>query len=59
MDSGAALHMTSISDFTPEEQETIQESKDVSFMMTANRTTHTTEEATENVCHLDSFVLVP
>ena len=50
MDSGASLHMKSESDLTPEEQETIQKSKDPSVIMTANGTT---EEATVNVCDKD------
>ena len=36
MDSGASLHMISQSELTPEEQETIQKSKDPSVIMTAN-----------------------
>ena len=46
VDSGASFHMMSDSDLTPKEQETIQHSKDPSVILTANGTTHTTEEAT-------------
>ena len=58
MDSGASLHMTSKSYLTPEEQETIQKSKDPSVIVTANGTTHTTGEGTVNVCDLYMFVQV-
>ena len=50
VDSGASLHMLSTSELTPEEQETIQKSKDP--------ITHTPEEAPEKVCDLDMFVQV-
>ena len=40
---------------TPEDQETIQKSKDPSVVMTANGTAHTTKEATVNDCDLDLF----
>ena len=43
------------SDLAPAEQGTIRKSKDPSVNMTANRTTHPTEGATENVCGLDMF----
>ena len=43
---------------TPEEQETIQKSKDPSVTMTANETTHTIEEATVYVWDLDMFAQV-
>ena len=56
MDSGASLHMMSKSYSTPEEQETIQKSKDPSVLMTANGTTQTTQEATVYVCNLYMFV---
>ena len=46
------------SDQAPEEQETIQKSKDPSNITTAISTTHTTEEATVHVCDLDMFVQV-
>ena len=42
--SGASFHIMSKRDLTPEEQETI--SKDPPMIVTANGTTHTTEEAT-------------
>ena len=58
MDSGASLHMMSKSDMTPEEQETIQKSKDQLVFMNANGTAHTTEEATVCVCDLDMCVQV-
>ena len=48
----------SIRDVTPEEQETIQKSKDPMVTMTANGTTHTTEDVTVYVCDLDMFVQV-
>ena len=57
MDSGASLQLVRKSDLTPEEPATIQKLKDPSVFMTANGT-HTTEEATENVCDLDKFVQV-
>ena len=38
---------------TPEDQETIQKSKDPSIIVTAKGTAHTTEEATVCVCDLD------
>ena len=50
--------MMSKSDLTPEEQETVQQSKDPSVIMTANGTTHTTEKATVCVCDLGMFVQV-
>ena len=59
MDSGASLHMMSKSELTPEEQQTIQKSKDPSIIMTAHGTTRTIEEATVCVCDLDMFVQVP
>ena len=46
MDSGASLHVMSKNDLTPEEQETIQKSKDPSVILSAYGTTHTTEEET-------------
>ena len=58
VDSGASLHMMSKRDLTPEELETIQMSKGPSVIMTANGTTHTTEEATLYVCDLDMSVQV-
>ena len=56
MDSGASHHIMSKRDLTPEEQETIQQSKDPSVIVTANGTTHTTEEAMISVSELDIFV---
>ena len=56
MDWRASLHMMSQSDLSPEEQETIQQSKDPSDIMTTIGTTHTAEEATVYVCDLDKFV---
>ena len=50
--------MMSISDLTPEEQETLQKSKDPSVIMAATVPTHTKEEATTNVCELDMFLPV-
>ena len=50
--------MMSKSDLTPEEEETIQKSKDPSVLVTATGTTHTTVEATENACDLGMFVQV-
>ena len=44
--SGASLHVISKSDLNPEEQETVQKSKDPSDIMSANGTAYTTEEAT-------------
>ena len=41
-----------------EEQETIQKSKESSVDVTANGTTHATEEATANIDDLDMFVQV-
>ena len=41
-----------------QEQQTIQTSVDPSVIMTANGTTHTTEEATVSVCDLYMFVHV-
>ena len=58
MDWGAPLHLTSTSDLTPEEPETIQTLKDPSVIVTADGTTHTTVEATVYVCDLDMFVQV-
>ena len=43
---------------TPEEQETIQKSKDPSVISTPSGTTHTTEEPIVSVCDLDMFVQV-
>ena len=57
-DSGVSLYMMSTSDLTPEEQETIQNSKVPSVILTVNGTTHTTEEATIHVCDLDMSVEV-
>ena len=48
--------MMSDSDLTPKEQETIQHSKAPSAIMTANGTTHATEEATVTVCDLNMSV---
>ena len=56
--SGASLHIKSESELTPEEQETIQKSKDPPVVLTANGTTHMTEEATVYVCGLDMIVQV-
>ena len=53
-----SFHMMSYSDSTPKEQETIQNSKDPSVIVTANGTIHTTEEATVYVCDLDMLVQV-
>ena len=50
--------MFSISDLSPEEQETKRKSKDPSIIMTANGTTHTTEEVTVFVYDLDMSVQV-
>ena len=50
MDSGASHHMMSGSYLTPEEQETIQKSKDPTVIMTARGTSQTTEQATVYVC---------
>ena len=50
--------MMSKNDSTPQEPEMVQKSKDPSVIMTANSTTHTTEEATVHVCDLDFFVQV-
>ena len=47
MGSGSSLRVGSERDLTPEEQEQIRTSKDPSDMMTANGTTHTTEEASD------------
>ena len=47
--------MMSKSDLTPEEQETMQQPKDPSDVMTASGTTHTTGEATVYVNDLDMF----
>ena len=44
------------SDLALEDQVTIRKSKDPSVIMTANGTTHTTEEATVHVYDLDVFV---
>ena len=59
VDSGASLHMMRKSALTPEEQDTIQKSKDPSVMMTASGTTHIMEEATVHVFDLDMFVQAP
>ena len=58
MDSGASLSMMSESDLTPVEKKTIRKSTVASVVMTANGTTHTTEEATATVYvyGLDIFV---
>ena len=56
VDSGASLHMMSTSDLTPEEKETIRQSKDLSIIMTANGAIHKTAEATENVVDLNMSV---
>ena len=58
VDSGASLHTMSNSDLTPEEQQAVRKSKDPAFIMTATVSTHTSEEATENMCDLDKFVQV-
>ena len=55
VEPGASLHLMSKSGLTPEEQETIRKSKDPSVTMTANGTSHTTEEATTCVSDLDMF----
>ena len=55
-ETGASLQMMSKRDLTPEEQETIQKSKDSSVIMTSNDTTHTIEKGT--VCALNMFVQV-
>ena len=44
LDLGALLQIMSDSGFTPEEQETIQKSKDPSAIMTANGCAPTTEK---------------
>ena len=46
------------SSLTPEDQETNKKSKAPSVIMTANGTTHATEEATVHVFDLDMFVEV-
>ena len=46
-------YMMSKSDSTPEHQETIQKSMDPSIITIAIGSTHTTEEATEDVCDLE------
>ena len=43
---------------TSEEQETIRKSKDLSVILTANGTSHTTEEASACEYDLDMFVQV-
>ena len=58
VNSGASLHVLSKSNLTLEEPDTTGISKDPSVIMTANGTTHTTEEATEYVSDLDMFVQV-
>ena len=50
--------MMSGTELTTEEQETIRKSKDPSVIKSANGTTHTTDEATENVCDLNMSALV-
>ena len=50
--------MMSERDSTPEEQETIQQSKDPPVIMIATGTTHATEEATVHVCDLDSSSII-
>ena len=49
LDSEASLHTMSTSDLTPEEQETMQKSKDPTVILT-------TKDATGNVCDLDMSV---
>ena len=46
------------SDLAPKEPETIRKSRVYHLILTAEGTTHTTEEATENVYGLDMFVQV-
>ena len=58
MDSGASHHIMCNRDLTPEEQETTRQSKCPSVILTANGTSHTTEEATVYVFDLDMFVQV-
>ena len=58
VDWGASFRMMGKSGLTPEEQAKSRKSKDPAVVMTANGTTHTTEEATVHVCDLDVFVQV-
>ena len=55
-ETGASLQMMSKIYLTPEEQETIQKSKDSSVIMTSNDTTHTIDKGT--VRALNMFVQV-
>ena len=53
VDSEASLHMMSINDLAPEEQETNRKPKQPSVIMTASGTTQTTEEATTKTSIID------
>ena len=53
VDSGASFHMMSMTDVTPEDQETVTVSRRLTTAVTANRIVRTTEQANEHVKDLD------